>query len=128
VFEIALSKESNTLLLPRVEISGPHGSLSEAFILDTGAAYSMISWNIAALLGFDLNKNKHIVIVTGNGNVSAPVVVLDSMRVGNVIVEKVICICHDILGLNNTAGLLGLSFLKHVRTLIDYHALLLRID
>ncbi len=88
----------------------------------------MIPWNMAVELGFDLEQARTIPIVTGNGSITVPLVALESFQVGSITAKNVACICHDIMGLNNAAGLLGLSFLKHVRTLIDYRELLLQID
>jgi hypothetical protein len=42
MFEVRLSKESNTIIVCDVHLRGPNGLVNGDFLLDTGAAYSMI--------------------------------------------------------------------------------------
>ncbi|MFQ5823865.1 MAG: hypothetical protein ACE5JB_07415 [bacterium] len=45
---------------------------------------------------------------------------VDSIIIGDAKARNVEVICHDIPELAGIRGLLGLSFLKHFRTVIDY--------
>jgi clan AA aspartic protease (TIGR02281 family) len=128
MFEIALSKELNTIFLLDVRLQGPSDFADVDMILDTDAAYCMISWNVASSLGYQPDKGKTISILTANGYIQAPVVTLSKIIVHDVVVNSVPVICHDILGSVEVRGILGLNFLKHVRTVVDYRALRLEIS
>ena len=92
--KISLSKDARGIVVPQVELVGPKSSIFADLILDTGAAYTMVSWDTAITLGYDpARQTKSVPIVTA--------------------VE--------------VSGLLGLSFLKHFRTVIDYRRLTLEI-
>ena len=45
---------------------------------------------------------------------------MESIAVGEAQARRVKVICHDIPELAGIRGLLGLSFLKHFRTMMDY--------
>jgi len=77
------------IVIPRVKIEGPKTFREIDMILDTGAVYTMISWDIA--------------------------------------VNNIEVICHNIPEVVGIEGLLGLSFLKEFRTLIDYRKKILEI-
>jgi clan AA aspartic protease (TIGR02281 family) len=97
-------------------------------ILDTGAAYNLISRDTALTLGFDLkSRRRSVPIVTANGIVRAPLVFLKRIAIGDAVATGVAAICHDIPEIVETSGLLGLSFLKNFRTVIDYRTLTLEI-
>ena len=128
MFEIILKKESNSLIVGRIVLTGPRGPLDANLLLDTGAGYSMISWNVAAILGYDVSKSKTVAILTANGRIDAPIIYLNSIAAGDVIVEHIPVICHDIPDITEIVGLLGLNFLEHVCTTIDYRKLMLRIE
>jgi len=47
-------------------------------------------------------------------------ITVDRIQIADLQAESVDVICHDIPEITGIEGLLGLSFLKHFRTLIDY--------
>lgn len=59
-------------------------------------------------------------IVTANGVIEVPKLRVASISVGELEARDVEVVCHDIPELAGIRGLLGLSFLKHFRTVIDY--------
>lgn len=59
-------------------------------------------------------------IITANGIIEVPKLQVESITVGDAEAREVDVICHDIPELAGIRGLLGLSFLKHFRTVIDY--------
>jgi len=92
------------LLVRNIKIVGPKGSIKVDMILDTGA--SLVS---------DRQE-----IITANGVIEVPKLRVDRISVGGAEAREVEVICHDIPEFTGIRGLLGLSFLKHFRTVIDY--------
>ncbi|MDI6794115.1 MAG: retropepsin-like aspartic protease [bacterium] len=109
------------LIVRNVKISGPNGTVSVDLILDTGATFVAISWAVAKVIGYDpAVVSEREEIITANGVIEVPKLNVDSVTVGNVEARDVEVICHDMPELVEVRGLLGLSFLKHFRTVIDY--------
>ena len=61
-----------------------------------------------------------MLIITANGVIEAPLITVERIRWGELEAEDVDIVYHDIPELAGMEGLLGLSFLWHFRTLIDY--------
>lgn len=109
------------LLVSNVRIVGPGGSVNADLILDTGAVGVVLSWLVLKLVGYDpAMAAEREQIVTANGLIEAPKLQVDRIIVGDVEARNVEVVCHDIPELVWCEGLLGLSFLKHFRTVIDY--------
>lgn len=109
------------LVVRNIKISGPKGSIRVDLILDTGAALTALSWSVLRIIGYDpaiVPERREI--VTANGVIEVPKLRVDSITIGDVEAQGVEIICHDIPELAGIRGLLGLSFLKHFRTVIDY--------
>jgi clan AA aspartic protease (TIGR02281 family) len=109
------------LIIRDVKILGPKGSVRVDMILDTGAALTAVSWSDLKVIGYDpAVVHERQEIITANGIIEVPKVRIDSVSVGNIEARNVEVICHDIPELAGIRGLLGLSFLKHFKTIIDY--------
>lgn len=116
------------IVIPRVKIEGPKTFREIDMILDTGAAYTMISWDIAKDIGYDpAGSQKRTSIVTANGIIEVPLLKVKKIIVKDIAVKNVEVICHNIPEVVGIEGLLGLSFLKEFRTLIDYRKKILEI-
>ncbi len=90
-------------------------------IFDTGAAFTALSWSVLKVIGYDpASVPERQEIITANGIIEVPKLRVDSIAIGDVETREVEVICHDIPELAGIRGLLGLSFLKHFRTIIDY--------
>lgn len=103
------------------KIIGPQGFREIDMILDTGAAYTTISWDVARDIGYDpaiAEKRAHI--ITANGVVEVPLIVVQSICFGELKLDNVEVVCHDIPELIEIEGMLGLSFLRHFKTNINY--------
>jgi clan AA aspartic protease (TIGR02281 family) len=97
-------------------------------ILDTGAVYTVLAWDVAKDIGYDPAVSEHRTpIITANGVIEAPVITVESIKLADLRAGAVDVVCHDIPEITGIEGLLGLSFLKHFRTLIDYTAGILEI-
>lgn len=90
-------------------------------ILGTGAAYTSISRADLKLIGYDpaISPDRQE-IITANGVTEVPKLTVQEMAVGELYRQDIEVICHDIPELAGIRGLLGLSFLKYFRTVIDY--------
>jgi clan AA aspartic protease (TIGR02281 family) len=109
------------LVVRNVKITGPRGSVGVDLVFDTGAAFVALSWSVLKALGYDpAVVPERQEIITANGVIEVPKLRVDSIAIGNVEAHEVEVISHDIPGLAGVRGLLGLSFLKHFRTVIDY--------
>jgi len=105
----------------RVEFHGPTGIREIDMILDTGAVYTVIAWDVAKDIGYDPAVSLlRMPIVTANGVIEAPMITIDAIQVAELRVQNVEVICHDIPEIAGIEGLLGLSFLRHFRTVVDY--------
>ncbi|OGW16588.1 MAG: hypothetical protein A3G93_14040 [Nitrospinae bacterium RIFCSPLOWO2_12_FULL_45_22] len=104
-----------------VKIAGPKGSVRVDLVFDTGAAFTALSWSVLKVIGYDpAVAPERQEIITANGVIEVPKLRVDSITIGNVEAREVEVISHDIPELAGIRGLLGLSFLKHFRTVIDY--------
>ena len=109
------------IVLRRVKINGPAGVREIDVILDTGAVYTVIAWDVAKDIGYDpAISERRMPIVTANGVIEAPLITVESIQLADLRAEAVDVICHDIPEIAGIEGLLGLSFLRRFRTLIDY--------
>lgn len=125
----ALDKSARGIVVRGVELAGPKCSFAVDLILDTGAAYTMIAWDTAMLLGYDpARQSKSVPIVTANGKVHVPMIFLRRISLEDIHAVNVPAICHDIPEIVEVSGLLGLSFLRHFRTTINYRSLTLQIE
>ncbi|MFH1029405.1 MAG: retropepsin-like aspartic protease [Pseudomonadota bacterium] len=109
------------IVVRRVEFHGPTGIREIDMILDTGAAYTVVAWDVAKDIGYDPAVSpQRMPIVTANGVIEAPMITVDAVQVAELRVQNVEVICHDIPEIAGIEGLLGLSFLRHFRTVVDY--------
>ena len=109
------------LVVKNVKITGLKGSVRVDLIFDTGAAFTALSWSVLKIIGYDpAVVSERQEIVTANGVIEVPKLRVKSISIGNVEAKEIEVICHDIPELVELRGLLGLSFLKYFRTVIDY--------
>lgn len=109
------------LAVKNVKLTGPSGSINIDMILDTGATLTALSWADLKIIGYDpaaVEERKKI--VTANGVIEAPCLTLQRISVGGIEAKDVTVICHNIPEMATIRGMLGLSFLKNFKTVIDY--------
>jgi len=117
------------IVLRRVRVIGPAGIREMDAVLDTGAVYTVIAWDVAKDIGYDpAISERRMPIVTANGVIEAPLITIASIQMADLRADAIDVICHDIPEITGIEGLLGLSFLKHFRTLIDFTTMVLEID
>ena len=109
------------IILKRVRIDGIDASREVDMILDTGAMYTAISWDIAKDIGYDpAIAQDRVPIITANGVIEVPKISVKAIRYRGLHVEDVEVICHDIPEIAEIEGLMGLTFLKHFKVLLDF--------
>ena len=80
-----------------------------------------VSWSVALDIGYDPAVSpRRISTITANGVIELPLITVDALQVEGLRSKKIHVTCQDIPELAGVEGLLGLSFLKHFRTVIDY--------
>jgi clan AA aspartic protease (TIGR02281 family) len=109
------------LIIRYVKIAGPKGFIKVDMILDTGAVLTVLSWSVLKAIGYDpaVTPERHEAI-TANGVIEVPKLRVNSISIGDAEARQIEVICHDIPELAGIRGLLGLSFLKHFTTILDY--------
>ena len=116
------------IVLRCVSLEGPVASRQVDMILDSGAMYTAISWELAKDLGYDpAGSPERVPIITANGVIQVPKLIVKRMAFRKLFVDQVEVICHDIPELAEIEGLVGLSFLKHFRSLMDFKGGVLEI-
>jgi clan AA aspartic protease (TIGR02281 family) len=109
------------IVIRNAKITGPKGSVKVDLILDSGAVFTVLSWPILKIVGYDpAVVSERQEIVTANGVIEVPKLSVKSITIGDAEAREVEVVCHDIPELVGIRGLLGLSFLKHFRTVMDY--------
>jgi clan AA aspartic protease (TIGR02281 family) len=116
------------IIVRRVRVEGSVAAREVDMILDTGAAYTAISWDLAKDVGYDpAGSPERVPIVTANGVLEVPKLTVSRIALRELSARAVEVICHDIPELAEIEGLLGLSFLKHFRVVMDFKKGLLEI-
>ena len=99
------------------------------FVVDTGAAYTLISRAKARELDINLDGSlPNISLQTANGIITAPLVSLDSIEIGGLQVKNLTAAVHDVFSDPEISGLLGLDFLTHFRMDIDANHHVLHLE
>ena len=116
------------LILRRVRVDGPDASREIDMILDTGAMYTAISWDIVKDIGYDpAVALDRVPIITANGVIEVPKIKVIGIGFKELYIEDVKVICHDIPEIAEIEGLLGLSFLKYFKICLDFKTNILEI-
>jgi clan AA aspartic protease (TIGR02281 family) len=113
-FEVNLVRR-NELWLSEVVLNY---RLRSYFIVDTGASFTLINWQMAKELGLNIDETTPFIpIYTASQLIFTPLVTLKSVRVGEAEVENVDVLVHNLP--SSTGGLLGNSFLNKFRVVLD---------
>jgi aspartyl protease family protein len=116
------------IILERVKIEGPIAIREVNLILDTGARFTTLNWDLLKDIGYDpATLSGRVNMVTANGIIEAPLLRVESISIGELSCKNVEVVCHTIPELVEVDGLLGLSFLSHFKTIIDYREKVLEI-
>ena len=81
----------------RVRIDGLYASREIDMILDTGALYTAISWDVSKDIGYDpAGTSECVPIITANGVIEVPKIKVQGISFRGLYAEGVEVICHDI--------------------------------
>ena len=101
----------------------------QKMVLDTGATYTLIPWDIAETLGYDpAYSNRKVNITTASGTEKVPLISVSRISVLGKEARDIPCIVHDLPETSHVDGLLGLSFLKRFKLSIDFRAGILELE
>lgn len=96
------------------------------FLVDTGASVSVLSPALAETLGLAPGpRSRHVVLQTLAGQTRAPVVMVPSIRVGDIEAHEVVAVVHEIEG--GIDGILGNTFLDRFTITVDAERGVLRV-
>jgi clan AA aspartic protease (TIGR02281 family) len=114
-------KATIPLIIRNVKIEGPRGFITANLMLDTGAAFTTLSSSVLQLAGYDLRQaHESLDVITANGIIRVPKLIVEAISFEDCHSRNVDVICHDMPQLVEVHGLLGLSYLKSFKTVIDY--------
>lgn len=89
--------------------------------LDTGCTSVLLPWDVAEMIGLDPAASKErIETVTASGIEYVPVVTIPKISVLGNEAFNIRAIIHDLPPKSYVEGLLGLSFLKNFKLIIDF--------
>jgi clan AA aspartic protease (TIGR02281 family) len=111
---------THPIILP-IQVRGSGKICEVDGLLDTGASYFVIATQDALELGHDLTLAPRLSVVTANGVVQAPLIVVESVQLGQYLARQVETLCLDMVG-DRVSSLLGLSLLSRFRLVLDYKA------
>jgi len=101
-------------------IIGPFGSANARLAFDTGATITMIGKGILEALGYDIKTADEISIITGSRIETVKELIVLEIHAIDRAVKNMTVICHDLPEESGLDGLLGLNFLRHFDTEINY--------
>ena len=89
-------------------------------LLDTGAKYTVITSNVARPLEVDIqSRGRNVSVVTASQLTRVPLVSLDQVDVHGVALPDIEAVVADLPAALGVEGLLGMSFLKQCRLVLD---------
>jgi predicted aspartyl protease len=111
---------SRPLVVVRAWLWGPSGYKDARLVLDTGAVNTVISRDVAELLGYEsLGQTTAVRVVTGGGEVEAYRLHLHKIAALGLERCDFPVLCHALPRKARVDGLLGLNFLRGHRLLVD---------
>ena len=111
------------LILVKTKLYGPRGDAIVNLALDTGATWTLISWETAVLVGYDpASIQQRTPITTGSGVEYCPKLNLRGVEALGKAVKNLEVLCHTLPPTSLVDGLLGLNFLRRFDVRINFKA------
>lgn len=89
-------------------------------VVDTGASFVVIPWKLALTVGLEVDPGKIIQTTTATAVETVPIVNIPEISVLGKTVKNVEAIIKDLPPEAPVDGLLGLSFLKHLKLTLNF--------
>jgi len=99
-------------------------------LLDTGASHTIITPDVAELLGISPKKDapKGTITLIGGKTIEVPVVSLSKIKVGDAVVNNLMVGVYSVFpNAPLVDGILGTDFLRHFTVTVDHHTRQLRL-
>lgn len=103
-------------------------AIISALVLDTGASYVVLPWKLVNAIGIEIDPKKTIQTTTATTVETVPQVFIPEVSVLGKTVKNVEAIVKDLPPETHVDGLLGLSFLKYFKLIIDFQKGLLSLE
>ncbi|TAE18078.1 MAG: hypothetical protein EAZ95_05190 [Bacteroidetes bacterium] len=92
---------------------GNKGFIALTMVLDTGANSTVINADLIETLGYNLSNNPHkTTVTTGNGNIEADRIQLESLEALGYTKENALIVCYPFPPELKYDGVIGLTFLR----------------
>jgi predicted aspartyl protease len=109
------------IILVKTKVYGPGGDTIVNLALDTGATWTLISWETASLVGYDpASIQQRTTITTGSGIEYCPKLNLLKVEALGKSVSGLEALCHTLPPSSRVDGLLGLNFLGRFNVSLNF--------
>ena len=109
------------IILVKTKVYGPGGDAIVNLALDTGATWTLVSWETAVLVGYDpASIQQRTAITTGSGIDYCPKLNLLKVEALGKSVNGLEVLCHTLPPTSRVDGLLGLNFLRRFNVSLNF--------
>ena len=109
------------IILVKTKVYGHRGDAIVNLALDTGATWTLVSWETAVLVGYDpASIQQRTAITTGSGIEYCPKLNLLRVEALGKSVSSLEVLCHTLPPTSRVDGLLGLNFLRHFKVALNF--------
>jgi predicted aspartyl protease len=109
------------IILVKTKLYGPRGDAIVNLALDTGATWTLVSWEAAVLVGYDPAKiQQRTAITTGSGIEYCPKLNFLSIEALGKSAKGLEVLCHTLPPTSRVDGLLGLNFLRRFNVSLNF--------
>jgi predicted aspartyl protease len=117
------------LVIVRARVWGPTGTAIVRLALDTGASTTLVRTAILVSLGYDpANALERVQVTTGSSVEFLPRLRIEKLQALGQSLEPVDVLCHTLPPTSLLDGVLGLSFLRGKRLVIDFRKGLINLS
>ena len=94
-------------------------TLHARLVVDTGASLVVLPWRIATGLDLPIDPTQLVKTSTAAAVESVPLTIIPKVTVLGKTMRNVVCMVKDLPAESGVDGLLGLSFLRHFRVILE---------
>jgi len=106
-------------IIINADIRGIHPTTAR-LVFDTGSSFVVLPWKLVTSIGIKIDPSKTVEITSATTMETVPKIIIPEMKVMGKSVKNVEAIVKDLPLESPADGLLGLSFLKHFKFIIDF--------